>query len=246
MREKNNVEVDVQRSKLYQMCQMTGIINQKLRLILVVSVLSLLFSFNSCMRMQSMMRNSGNGGNFIAFTGDKALLSVTKSYSKIGVIAYSGITNPMPDIPTLRTIVESAMITSGFNVVRNDVYDLLTSTNYQLLGFVALNANASPTKTLTSTWFGLQKELLQDTGATDILVISMLDEYKYNVSLIDVRTKSVIISFAVNADSQEGWDTFLKPLNNKPWIDYNSSYEGQYYVWGQLANKIVSLLEGRR
>ena len=87
---------------------------------------------------------------------------------------------------------------------------------------------------------------MEETGVTDLLVISMVDTYKYDVSLINVRTKSVVLSFAINADSIKGWDSFLKPINNKPWVDYNSDYEGQYYAWGQLANKIVSLLEGKK
>jgi hypothetical protein len=139
------------------------------------------------------------------------------------------------------------LIANGFNVGRDDVYDLLTHTNYQLLGLSVPNGSIkTETQYTGNQWLSLQKTLMIETGITHLLVISMVDQYKYNISLIDLRSKSVVVSFAVNADSQGGWDSFFKPLSNKQWVDYNSDYEGRYYAWGQLADKIVSLLEGRR
>ena len=214
-----------------------------------VFILPLFMFVSSCAQMQYAMKSAGTGGIFIAYTGNKSVMSVVKSTAKIGVIAYSKATVPLTEQHTLRTIVESALIANGFNVVSDDVYDLLTNTNYQLLGFSAMNANAS-TKTeaqiSANTWFALEKKLLEETGITHLLVISMLDEYKYNVSLIDVRTKSLVLSFAINADSIKGWNDFFTPLSNKQWVNHNSDYEGQYYAWGQLSNKIVSLLEDKR
>ncbi len=226
---------------------------QPTRYTIFVLVIPFLLYFSSCVRRQGE-------GDFIAYTGLRTALN---SNAKIGVMAYSKPTTysdllgstanedaPLIELHTLRTIVESALVANGFNVVRDDVYDLLTSTNYQLLGVGALNGKSTVKSKaqmlFAETWFTLEKKLLEETGATDLLVISMIDTYKYNVSLIDVRTKSVITSFAINADSTDGWDSFFKPLSNKPWVDYNSDYEGQYYAWGQLADKIVSLLEGKR
>ena len=222
-----------------------------LHYVLFVSIAPILLLVSSCAHMRS------SSGSYIAYTGDRAVLSVVKSSAKIGVIAYSKSTSydallgtttnenaPLTELHSLRTIVEAALIANGFNVVRDDVYDLLTNTNYRLL-FSSANVKTEA-QTLGFTWFTLEKKLMEETGVTDLLVISMVDQYKYNVSLIDVRTKNVVVSFAINADSVDGWDSFMKPINNKQWVDYNSDYEGQYYAWGQLADKIVSLLEGRR
>ncbi|MCL4479773.1 MAG: hypothetical protein M1381_11900 [Deltaproteobacteria bacterium] len=238
---------------------MTGRKYRIMRYVPFVFILSLLIFVNSCAQMRS------SSGYYIAYTGNRAILSVVRSSAKIGVIAYSKSTTynellgttttneyePLTELHSLRTIVEAALIANGFNVVRDDVYDFLTNSNYQLLGLGALlngksSVNSKAQMLFADTWFALENKLLEETGVTDLLVISMVDQYKYNVSLIDVRTKSVIVSFAINADSVDGWDSFMKPINNKQWVDYNSDYEGQYYAWGQLANKIVSLLEGRR
>ena len=218
-----------------------------LHYVLFVSIAPVLLLVSSCAQMQYAMKSAGTGGIFIAYTGDRAVLSGVKGSAKIGVIAYSEANAPLTELTTLRTIVESVLIANGFNVGRDDVYDFLTGNNYQLLG---LNFGSAHIKTEAqispNSWFALEKKLLEETGVTDLLVISMVDTYKYNVSLIDVRTKSVVLSFAINADSIKGWNDFFTPLSNKQWVDYNSNYEGQYYAWGQLANKIVDLLEGKR
>ena len=233
---------------------MTGRKYRIMRYVPFVFILPLLLFVSSCAQMRS------SSGSYIAYTGDRAVLSVVRSSAKIGVIAYSKSTTynellgtttnenaPLTELHTLRTIVEAALIANGFNVGRDDVYDFLTGSNYQLLGLNFGSANIKTEAQISpNSWFALEKKLLEETGVTDILVISMGDMYKYDVSLIDVRTKSVVVSFAINADSVDGWDSFMKPINNKQWVDYNSNYEGQYYAWGQLANKIVSLLEGRR
>ncbi len=241
---KVNVESVFGKERLLRRFQMNRRKSQVMKYVPFVFLLPLLLFVNSCSQMRYAMKSSGAGGYYISYTGNRAVLSVAKSSAKIGVIAYSATNNPMTDLPTLRTIMESVLIANGFIVGRDDVYDLLTSMNYQLL---FSSANVKPeAQTSVITWFALEKKLVEETGITHLLVISMVDQYKYNISLIDLRSKSVVVSFAINADSQGGWDSFFKPLSSKQWVDYNSDYEGQYYAWGQLANKIVSLLEGRR
>ena len=252
MKKKNHVG-PVDREVRLERAWMTRRKYRIMRYVPFVFILLLLLFVSSCAHMRS------SSGSYIAYTGNRAVLSVVRSSAKIGVIAYSKSTTynellgtttnenaPLIELHSLRTIVEAALIANGFNVGRDDVYDFLTGSNYQLLGFSALSSTATPSQTLVNSWFALEKKLLEETGVTDLLVISMVDMYKYDVSLIDVRTKSVVVSFAINADSVDGWNSFMKPINNKQWVDYNNDYEGQYYAWGQLANKIVSLLEGKR
>jgi len=213
--------------------------------VLFALITPILIVANSCSQIRYGMNSSE--GDFIAYTGNISVLSVVKSSSKIGVIAYSETNNTLTELTTLRAIVESVLIANGFNVGRDDVTDLLTNTNYQLLGLGSAGPELKNKVTdPLSTCFALKKKLFEEAGDTHLLVISMVYYYKYNVSLIDLKNKSVVVSFVINADSQKGWDKFFKPLSNKQWVDYNSDQEGQYYEWGQLANKIVSLLEGRK
>ena len=162
---------------------------QPTRYTIFVLLIPFLLYFSSCVRRQGE-------GDFIAYTGNRAVLSVARGTARIGVIAYTKSTTynaltgstpnenaPLVELHTLRTIVESALVANGFNVVRDDVYDLLTSKNYQLLGIGGLNENSSvKTKSqilFADTWFALENKLLEETGATDLLVISMIDTYKY-------------------------------------------------------------------